>query len=46
LQVPLDNLAAWSETAHGWKLCKGIYEFKVGQSSRGILLNSSLTLGK
>ncbi len=46
LEVPLDTLAAWSEKMNGWKLCRGTYEFKVGQSSRTILLHSSVALGK
>jgi beta-glucosidase len=46
LQIPLDSLAAWSEKTRGWKLCKGSYEFKVGQSSRTILLHSRIALGK
>jgi beta-glucosidase len=46
LQVPLDSLAAWSEKTNGWELCKGTYEFKVGQSSRTILLRSGIALGK
>jgi hypothetical protein len=44
--VPLDSLAAWSEKTNGWELCKGTYEFKVGQSSRTILLRSGIALGK
>jgi beta-glucosidase len=46
LQIPLDSLAGWSEKTHGWKLCKGTYEFKVGQSSRTTLLSSSIVLGE
>jgi beta-glucosidase len=46
LQVPFDSLAAWSAKTNGWKLCKGTYEFKVGQSSRNILLSSGIALGK
>ena len=45
-QIPLDSLAAWSDKANDWKLCKGTYEFKVGQSSRTILLRSSIALGE
>ena len=46
LKIPLDSLTGWNEKANGWKLCKGTYEFKVGQSSRTILLSSSLPLGE
>ena len=46
LQIPLDSLATWNEKAHGWSLCKGTYEFKVGQSSRSVLLRSSIALGE
>jgi beta-glucosidase len=45
LQIPLASLAGWSEKNSDWKLCKGKYEFKVGQSSRTILLRSSIALG-
>jgi beta-glucosidase len=44
LQIPLDSFAAWSEKANGWKLCKGTYLFKVGQSSRTTLVSSSIVL--
>jgi beta-glucosidase len=46
LQIPLDSLAGWSEKSNGWKLCKGSYAFKVGQSSRTILMSSSIMLGE
>jgi beta-glucosidase len=46
LRIPLDSLAGWSEKSSGWRLCKGSYEFKVGQSSRTILLRSSIALGE
>jgi beta-glucosidase len=46
LQIPLDSLAGWSEKTNGWKLCKGTYEFKVGQSFRTTLLSSSIVLGE
>ena len=46
LQIPLASLAGWSEKSNGWKLCKGTYDFKVGQSSRTILLRSSIALGE
>jgi beta-glucosidase len=46
LQVPLDSLAAWNEKTNDWKLCKGNYEFKVGESSRKILLSYGIALGK
>jgi beta-glucosidase len=45
MDIPLDRLAAWSEDTHEWKLWKGAYEFKVGESSRRILLRSPLELG-
>jgi beta-glucosidase len=46
LQVTLASLAGWSENRHDWILCKGAYDFKVGQSSRAILLRSSIALGE
>ena len=46
LRIPIDSLAAWSDAAHAWKLCQGTYAFRVGQSSRSILLTASLTLGE
>jgi beta-glucosidase len=46
LQISLASLAGWSEKTNGWKLCKGVYDFKVGQSSRTILLKSSIALGE
>jgi|HubBroStandDraft_6_1064221.scaffolds.fasta_scaffold15292_3 beta-glucosidase len=46
LQIPLDSLAGWSEKSNGWNLCKGRYAFKVGQSSRTILMSSSIMLGE
>jgi beta-glucosidase len=45
LKIPLAGLAAWSGKID-WKLCKGTYEFKVGQSSRAVLLRSSIALGE
>jgi beta-glucosidase len=46
IDVPLDRLAAWSEDTHGWKLWKGAYTFKVGESSRKVLVQSSIELGR
>jgi beta-glucosidase len=46
LRIPLARLAGWSEKSNDWTLCKGTYDFKVGQSSRTILLGSSIPLGK
>jgi beta-glucosidase len=46
LKITLDSLNGWNEKANGWKLCKGTYQFMVGQSSRTILLSSSLPLGE
>jgi beta-glucosidase len=45
IDVPFDRLAAWSESTHGWKLWKGAYTFKVGESSRKILIKSSIEIG-
>jgi beta-glucosidase len=45
INIPLDRLAAWSEETHGWKLWKGAYMFKVGESSRKLLVQSSIELG-
>jgi beta-glucosidase len=44
IEIPFARLAAWSEDQHEWKLSKGTYRFKVGESSRRILLESSLQL--
>ena len=44
IDIPLNRLAAWSEESHQWKLWKGAYKFKVGESSRKILLESALDL--
>jgi len=41
LKIPLASLSSWSEKNNDWKPCKGKYEFKVGQSSRTILLSSA-----
>ena len=45
LQIPLASLAAWSDKSNSWKLCNGAYDFRIGQSSRTILLRSSIALG-
>jgi beta-glucosidase len=45
IEIPVDRLAAWNENTHEWKIWKGAYEFKVGQSSRKILLSKSIELG-
>jgi hypothetical protein len=39
------RLATWSESTHGWKLWKGAYTFKVGESSRKLLVKSSIEIG-
>jgi len=45
IKIPAERLAAWNEQTHAWQLWKGAYEFKVGQSSRQILLSKSIALG-
>jgi len=45
IDVPLKRLAAWNDETHVWKLWKGAYAFKVGESSRKLLLQSSIELG-
>lgn len=44
IEIPVNHLATWSEEAHAWKISKGTYEFKVGQSSRQILLRKTLEI--
>jgi beta-glucosidase len=46
IEIPIDRLAAWNEDAHDWKLWEGTYLFKVGESSRRVLLQSSISLGR
>jgi beta-glucosidase len=45
IEVPFDRLATWSESTHGWKLWKGAFTFKVGESSRRLLIKSSIEIG-
>jgi beta-glucosidase len=45
VDIPLESLATWDENTHDWKLWEGSYDFKVGESSRRILLHSVLELG-
>ena len=45
IDVPLKRLAAWNDETHVWKLWNGAYAFKVGESSRKLLLQSSIELG-
>jgi beta-glucosidase len=44
MEIPLNRLSVWSDDKHGWKLWSGTYKFKVGASSRKLLLESSLQL--
>jgi beta-glucosidase len=44
IQIPVDNLAVWSEGDHAWKLFAGSYRIKVGESSRNIALSAAFTL--
>ncbi len=44
--VPLQQLAAWSEDTHDWKLWNGTYQFKVGESSRSVLVEKAIHLGQ
>ena len=46
LEIPIQRLAVWSEEAHDWKLWKGTYGFKIGESSRNFLLQASVALGQ
>jgi beta-glucosidase len=43
-KIPLDSLSAWSVDEHAWKFSGGTYHFKVCESSRRILLQSSVAL--
>jgi beta-glucosidase len=45
IEIPLERLAAWSDETHGWKLSKGPYTFKLGESSRKLLLQSAIEIG-
>jgi beta-glucosidase len=45
VDIPLKSLATWDENTNDWKLWEGSYDFKVGESSRQILLHSELELG-
>ena len=45
INVPVDRLSTWSEDTHEWKLYKGAYTFRVGESSRKFVLQSSIDLG-
>lgn len=44
-EIPVSSLAIWDEAGRDWKICKGVYDFKVGESSRTIVLHSLLELG-
>ncbi|MBS1805644.1 MAG: glycoside hydrolase family 3 C-terminal domain-containing protein [Acidobacteria bacterium] len=44
VQIPLNRLSVWSDKEHAWKLWSGAYNFKVGTSSRRLLLESSLQI--
>ncbi len=46
IEIPVERLAVWSEEAREWKVWKGKYEFKVGRSSREILLHGTVELGR
>lgn len=46
LEIPIQRLAVWSEEAHDWKLWKGTYGFKIGESSRHFLLQAGVPLGQ
>jgi beta-glucosidase len=44
IAIPLDTLATWNEKKHGWRLVPGLYEFKVGESSRNLGLTGKLEI--
>jgi beta-glucosidase len=44
IRIPVEELAAWSESEQAWKLFAGNYKIKVGESSRKIALSATFTL--
>lgn len=45
IDIPFESLVTWDENTDNWKLWEGSYDFKVGESSRRILLHSVMKLG-
>ena len=46
MTVNKDSLAAWDESAHGWKVYPGKYAVEIGASSRDIRYRGAFVIGK
>lgn len=46
LMLHRKDFAYWDEASHGWKIPSGDYKIEIGDSSRDILLTSSLHVGQ